>query len=345
MPCRPRRVVYLETAIRKTAVSVDDSTVGLRDRNTDDCADGDAQLHHGALLSPVAVGKRGDIAACQTAATIYPAPECFSAVARATEKVDLCDRIAAVNQRLDCVRGVASHARDAKPCERIKEPRNRDECVTMIADELKDVAICDSVQNEFRRERCRVERGEYFRGAACSRIGDTTLRDDCYLTAVQRFNGSIELCDKVVARKARCLMQFAKKSPEICERVGSGATSFLRRRCYDVAFDASRNSCTGIADQGQRLQCEARASGRAKDSAVCATITTGADADDCWDAVAQTDGAYCLRIRQSDFQRECLRKNWTKAKDGRICSSLTPTNLAQACAVRLGATSSSRLKP
>jgi isocitrate/isopropylmalate dehydrogenase len=56
--------VYLETAIRKTAVSVDDGRVGLRDRNTDDCADGDAQLHHGAPLFPVAGNQVNAIARC-----------------------------------------------------------------------------------------------------------------------------------------------------------------------------------------------------------------------------------------------------------------------------------------
>ena len=289
--------------------------------------------------------KRGDVTACQEAATIFPVPECFSAVARASKQVEICDQIADFNQRINCVRGVASRAGDAKACEHIKEPRYHDECVAFAAEQVKDASICDGVQSPFRRDGCRVERGEYFRGAACARIEDTTRRDDCYLTAVRRFNGSLDLCDQVVARKAMCLMQFAAKRPEICERVGSGRNSFLRRRCYDAAFDGPRPSCAGISEQAQRLECEARASRRANDSAICATITTSEDADDCWDAVARTDGALCLRIKQPDFQRKCLRKNWPKAKDGRICSSLTPAYLSQSCAMRFGANSTNKLKP
>ena len=38
-------------------------------------------------------------------------------------------------------------------------------------------------------------------------------------------------------------------------------------------------------------------------------------------------------------------KNWPKAKDGRICSSLTPAYLSQSCAVRFGANSTNKLKP
>jgi hypothetical protein len=92
---------------------------------------------------------------------------------------------------------------------------------------------------------------------ACAHIEDTTRRDACYLQSVARFHGSVDLRDEVVERKPECLIRFAQERPEICEQIGSGPSSLSRRRCYDDAFE-HRDSCTGVSDRLQRLECEAR---------------------------------------------------------------------------------------
>jgi hypothetical protein len=299
---------------------------------------------HDQAICLMAFAEHGDVTACQEAEAIFPIPECFSRVAAMTEKVEICDYIATFDGRVSCVKNLAQHTRDAKWCARIQAPNDRDECVASLADEARDVSICDGVQNPFRRDRCRLGKdATYFRGAACEHVEATRRRDDCYLAVVNHFYStrdhfdlSPDLCDKVVGRKVQCLIHLAKSHPELCERVGSGPDSVVRRLCYDTAFEGPRDSCVGISDQAPRLACESRVAARAKDSAVCTTITNSEDADDCWDAVAKTDGAWCLRIKQPDLQHRCLRKNWAKAKDGAICSSVTPTALSQACATRFG---------
>jgi hypothetical protein len=231
------------------------------------------------------------------------------------------------------VKGIASAQADATQCGPIKEPKERDECVTYVAAENKDASICDNVQNPYRRDTCREQHGDYFRGTSCARIEDTTRRDTCYLQLVARFHGSIDLCDKVVERKPECLIVFAKERPEVCERVGSSPSSPSRRRCYDAAFER-RDSCATIPDRVQRLECESRLAKRTKSSAACATFANSEDADDCWNAVAKTDGASCLEIKQDDLRRQCLKEHWPRAKDARICSSLEPAYVAQACRAR-----------
>jgi hypothetical protein len=255
--------------------------------------------------------------------------------------VEICDKTANAQDQVKCVKGIASAKVDAKQCEQIKVPKDRDECVSFVAAENKDVSICDGIQNPYRRDACREQHGDYFRGTACAHIEDTTRRDACYLQSVARFHGSVDLCDEVVERKPECLIRFAQERPEICEQIGSGPSSLPRRRCYDDAFE-HRDSCTGVSDRLQRLECEARLAKRAKSSVTCAAITNSEDADDCWDAVAKTDGALCLEIKQPEFRQQCLKKYWPKAKDARICSSLTPAYLAQACSARFGLMLTSR---
>jgi hypothetical protein len=280
------------------------------------------------------VGERADVVACQRAARFYPGPECFSAVARATQKVEVCDQIAELQGRVDCIKGIASGTKDPKPCDHISAPGDRDDCVTFVADRASDVTICDRVTNPVRRDNCRRQQ-EYFQGRACHFLEDTVRKDACYLANVIGFQGTIDLCERVEMRRPTCLLYFAKGLPEICERMGSRPDSLPRRHCYDVVFK-DRKSCAGVPEGQVRAECERRLAGRASDSATCAGLRNGEDADDCWNSVARADGALCLQIKNVDYQRDCLKRNWPKAKDGNICSRLTPAYLSQFCASRFG---------
>ncbi len=278
--------------------------------------------------------RRGSVAACRRAATVMSSPECFSAVAAEEKKAEICAEIASFQDRVDCVKGVAEKSADATVCAHIEAPRYRDECVDMVAGQrATDVSVCDLIGNAFRRDTCREKHNDYFRGAACPHIEDTNRRDACYLAVVKSYKGSVDLCDKIVGRKAECLLDFALEHPEVCERLGSGPGSIPRAVCYEAAFGVSsgRTSCAGIAERAQILECEARLAVRANDSATCTAMLTSDDADDCWNAIARADGAACLKIRQPDFQRQCLRRYWSQAHDARICSSLAPASLAKAC--------------
>ena len=279
--------------------------------------------------------RHGGAEACRRAASVMSSAECFSSVAAQENKVEICDEIARFEKRVDCVKGVAAKSMDAKVCARIETPRHRDECVDMVAGRrATDVSVCDLIGNPFRRDSCRERHNDYFRGAACPHIEDPNRRDACYLSVARSDKGALDLCDKIVGRKTECLLAFAREHPEGCERVGSGASSMARTLCYEAAFGVSsgRKSCTGLAEGAQRPECEARLAARANDSATCTAMRTREDADTCWNAVARSDGVSCLEIQQSDLQRQCLRRNWTKAKNARICSLLAPAALAKACA-------------
>jgi hypothetical protein len=279
--------------------------------------------------------RHGGVAACRRAASVMPSWECWSSVAAEENRVEICDEIAQFDERIDCVRGVAAKSADASVCARIATPRHRDECVDMVAGRRAiDVSVCDFIGNPFRRDACRERHNNYFRGAACPHIEDANRRDACYLAIVKSNQGTLDSCDKIVWRKAECLLEFAREHPEVCERVGSRASSIPRTLCYETAFGASsgRLSCTGLAERMQRLECEARLAVRANDSSICTTMLTNEDADECWNSVARSNGDSCLKIQQPVLQHQCLREYWSKSRNARICSFLAPSALAKACA-------------
>jgi len=194
------------------------------------------------------------------------------------------------------------------------------------------VSVCDLVGNPYRRDTCR-EGNHCFLGTACPHIENVYRRDACYLDAVKSAKGSIDLCDKVVASKTKCLVEAAKNHSEVCERVGASPSSISRTSCYDVAFTHLHQSsaCSGIENPAPLRECETRLALQAKDSAICIAMRTSEGADTCWNTLAQSDGFSCLKIQRPYLQHDCLRRYWGNANNARICSSLTPVALVQAC--------------
>jgi hypothetical protein len=288
---------------------------------------------------------QGDVTACEEADAIYPVPGCWRRIAVLTEKVEMCDRIADFEARVLCVKALARDTRDPKSCQHIKAPKDRDDCTAEVADKARDVAMCDGIENPFRRDLCRVDKGfTYFGGTSCDRIEGIRRRDSCYLAVVNDFwkstrrsDGPPDGCGKVVKRRTRCLLDLAKGRPETCEQVGAGPDSIARRLCYDDAFEGYGLPCARIPEPAVRQACEARAAIPLATSETCAAMTNSDDADDCWDAVARTDAAACLHIKQPDFQSTCVRKNWARSKSAEVCRLLRPISLSQVCAERLGA--------
>lgn len=282
-------------AIADTFARIDCYATEVRHRQIDEA------IHRETIKEPGPVGElsakkvaenAGAVKLCHGLRLPFEQAGCLALVAIGREDIVPCQEANEIFPTPSCLQEFAAGKCDPSLCSRIKLLEPREECLAAV------VTKCNATPE------------------ACA-LMDPPRRNECILALVKADPSQSELCTKSSFSSACYRTAAVAHDPSICETVGTGPASRVRRACFDAAFKSALSS--------HRLG-----------PAHCEAIHDPETADDCWFAVASDElrpGAAdaCLKILEPARRRHCARTYFPTARDIAVCLLLEGSALPSAC--------------